>query len=119
MKLIPITLIFLSLFTVTITNAQSVSCQDAYDYVVKNHDHRDSTNCFGSSMLTKVEYYQLDGQGYVVAYIKQNDYDITGRPYLFCNISKQRWNTFKIEGAYYSWGKKFHEYIIDNKCNCY
>lgn len=73
-----------------------------------------------STMLAKVEYYRLDDMGFVVAFIKSNDYDIYGKPYIFCGISLDRWDAF-VNGAIYggSWGESFHQYIRDYTCNCY
>jgi len=99
-------------------NAQSTSCQELFEAVTEYYTD-DSAGCFGSTMLIKVEYYRIDGNGYVIAYIKRNDYDFRGSPYIFCGISQQRWNYFKTNGIYGSWGESFHEYIRDYTCNCY
>ncbi len=73
-----------------------------------------------SSWLVKVEYYQVDYDGgLVIAYIKKNDYDFKGKPYIFCGISSQRWSAFKTEGLYGSYGEAFHKYIMDYTCDCY
>ena len=46
-------------------------------------------------------------------------YDFRGKPYIFCGISSYTWTKFTSDGTYNSWGKAFHKYIMDNKCNCY
>lgn len=93
-------------------------CQELFNAVTKKYESKDYVTCYNSSMLAKVEYYRLENMGFVVAYIKQNDYDIYGKPYIFCGISRERWNYFKSYGMYNSWGKAFHKYIIDYTCNC-
>ena len=98
--------------------SQNLSCQDAFEFVTSQYDRKESVTCYNSDMLVRVSYYIVDGNGFVVAYIKQHDYDIYGKPYLFCGISQQNWINFKSDGIYNSWGKSFHKYIIDYKCNC-
>lgn len=107
-------------FIVTIfSNAQSISCQELFNTVTSNFDSSDETSCFGSSMLAKVEYYEYNNMGFVVAYIKDSEYDFSGAPYIFCGFSSYTWGRFKSSGLYGSWGQSFHEYIMDSKCNCY
>jgi hypothetical protein len=120
MKNLLFNIIFALIITTTFgktTNAQ-VSCNELINSV-QQYQYKDNVSCFNSSMLTKAYYYVIDDIGFVIAYIKQNDSDIFGKPYIFCNISEKRWNTFKSEGMYNSWGQAFHDYIYDYKCNCY
>ena len=97
--------------------SQSMSCQEVFDIVTSKYDRKESTTCFGSTMLVKVDYYTLDNNGFVVAYIKSNDYDFSGKPYIFCGISSMTWINFKVYGMN-GWGEAFHKYIMDYKCNC-
>lgn len=113
-------LLFLLLFNfLDGINAQNISCNELYNYVVENYDYEDSMSCFNSSVLARAEYYEVDGYGFVVAYIKEYDYDYKGKPYIFCSISSYEWINFKSEGISNSWGKAFHKYIRDNTCDCY
>jgi len=114
-----ILLITLALFIGTLTKGQTISCQELFETVTKNNTRTSYVTCIGSTMLVKVDYYTYKGTGYVVAYIKRNQYDFRGTPYIFCGISSHRWSTFRAKGMTDSWGKAFHEYIMDNKCNCY
>src|SRR5690606_12616903 len=98
--------------------AQTMSCQEVLEIVTENYDYRDNVTPIGSTMLSKATYYTVDGEGFVVAYIKSNQYDFQGRPYIFCGISSQRWTKFKSEGMYGSWGESFHAYIREYTCNC-
>jgi hypothetical protein len=98
--------------------AQTMSCQEAMEIVSNNYDYRDNVLPNGSTMLTRATYYTVEGAGYVVAYIKSNQYDLQGRPYIFCGISSQQWAKFKSAGMYGSWGESFHNYIINYTCNC-
>lgn len=104
-----------SLITV---HAQSMSCQEVFEIVTENYDSKNQVSCYGSSMLTKAIYYKLDEMGFVVAYLKSNEFDFRGKPYIFCGISDARWRSFKSAGMYGSWGESFHEYIMDYTCNC-
>lgn len=98
--------------------AQNMSCQEAMEIVSKNYDYRDNVVPIGSTMLAKATYYTVDGAGYVVAYMKSNQYDLQGRPYIFCGISSQQWAKFKSAGTYGSWGESFQNHIMNYTCNC-
>lgn len=100
-------------------NAQGVSCQRLFQEISKEYDYRENQAIFNSSMLTRAIYYEYANSGFVVAYIKRNDYDFSGTPYIFCGISRSRWRSFKNEGLLGSWGKSFHKYIRNHTCNCY
>ena len=80
--------------------AQSISCQKLFEIVTSDYEQRDQVTCFNSSMLTKAIYYRWEGMGFVVGYIKSNDYDFSGKPYIFCGISESRWRSFKSGGMY-------------------
>lgn len=97
---------------------QAQTCSELVQYAKSEDSYPDRVIPVNSSMLAKAEYYQVDGGGLVIAYLKSNDYDYTGRPYIFCGISTQRWAKFKSEGMFGSYGKAFHEYIRDYTCDC-
>ena len=101
------------------SNAQDISCADLFDYVTSQSRYPSTVNCFNSEWLVKVQRYELEGTGFVVAYIKQNDYDYRGKPYIFCGISSYNWSMFRSSGMTGSWGEAFHQYIRDYTCNCY
>ena len=113
------TITILLLIGVFSGKAQSVSCQELFEVVTSDYDNSDQTSCFGSTMLAKAEYYEYNNVGFVVGYIKSNDFDFDGSPYIFCGISSYTWSSFKSDGMTGSWGKSFHKYIMDSKCNCY
>lgn len=98
---------------------QAQTCSELVQYAKSEDPYPDRVAPYGSSMLAKAEFYEVDGGGLVIAYIKQNDYDFSGKPYIFCGISSQRWAKFKSEGMYSgSYGKAFHAYIMDYTCDC-
>jgi hypothetical protein len=97
---------------------QKPSCNDLVSYAKKNYDSEDSPMIISSTMLAKVERYTIDDSSLVIAYIKKDEYDLYGKPYVFCGISDERWTAFKNSGLYDSWGKSFHKYIIDYTCDC-
>lgn len=110
---------FLSLILVTnITYSQSIRCSELKEILEVKAELVTSSTCFGSTALVKAEYYTSNGEGYAIVYLKSNEYDISGKPYVFCGISNTRWNKFVSEGRYGSWGKAFNTYIRDYLCNC-
>ena len=101
-------LILLILFVFTpLVKAQTTSCQDVYEFILDKGYKANSINLvYSSSMLVKVERYTYDAKNYVVGFIKQNDYDSKGAPYLFCGVSSYDiipfFDTFKNEVDYNS-----------------
>lgn len=110
-------LLFGAFLFFTAYSAQA-SCHELVQYAKSEDSYPDRITPINSSMLAKAEYYKVNGGGLVIAYLKSNDYDFTGRPYIFCGISTQRWAKFKSEGMFGSYGKAFHEYIRDYTCDC-
>ena len=114
-----IKILFLTTFFLSATFfSQTTSCNDLVQYAKSADSYPDRVNPFNSTMIAKAEYYTVDNGGLVIAYLKSNDFDYSGKPYIFCGISAQRWAKFKSEGSYGSWGEAFHQYIMDYKCNC-
>ncbi len=111
-------LLLLATLSTVPLQAQSISCQKLFEIVTEDYESKDEVTCYASTMLTKATYYQLEGMGFVVGYLKSSDYDIYGKPYIFCGISSARWRSFKSAGLYGSWGKAFHEYIREYTCDC-
>lgn len=107
------------IFNIGNSYAQNVSCNELYEIVINNHDYSTSVSCYGSSFLVKATYYECENVGFVIAYVKQNDYDYRGKPYIFCGVSLMDWSNFKASGMYGSWGKAFYKYIKPHTCNCY
>ena len=105
-------------FSLISVHSQSISCQEVLEIVTENYTYSDYVTPLGSSMLIKVTYYSVEGEGFVVANIKSNQYDFQGSLYIFCGISIQRWARFKTEGMLGSWGESFHTYIREHTCNC-
>lgn len=117
-KILVAILVLLFVFSNT-TKAQDVSCSELVTYVKKEGGYPSSQSCFGSSWLVKVDRYEIDGNGVVIAYIKSNEFDFSGKPYIYCGISYSTWSSFTSEGMMGSWGKAFHKYIKGNNCSCY
>lgn len=98
--------------------SQEISCQEAYEIILEYGENKRTITTYGSTMLIKVEKYKVDGNIYVVGFIKSNEYDYMGKPYLFCGVSRYDWSNFT---TYYisSAGEAFHKYIFPYKCDCY
>lgn len=118
MKTLKLIIVALFIFPIT-SNAQSISCQELFEIVTEKYDSKDEVTCFNSEMLTKATHYEVEGMGFVVGYIKSNNYDFRGKPYIFCGVSSWQWSSFKMNGMSNSWGEAFHEYIRNKICDCY
>lgn len=103
---------FFFLFSIcTNSYSQSISCEDLKEEIEEEADLENSVICFWSSALVKAEYYSYDGEEFVVVYLKSNDYDFKGRPYVYCGISSIKSSKFVSEGRFGSWGKSYEAYI--------
>lgn len=118
MKTITAISIFI-LLAFTKSFAQSMSCQELFTIVTTEYDRKDQRHCVLSDMLVKVTRYEIEDMGFVVAYIKSGDYDFSGSPYIFCDISTYTWSQFNTAAIYDGWGNAFHKYIFNQTCNCY
>lgn len=112
-------LFVLSFFFLLLNNvsSQDLTCKEVIEILQSIESYPDRVYCYSSSWLQKVEYYDVKGDGYVIAYIKPNEYSYTYKPYVFCGISNQRWRAFKMN-SYNSCGEAFNQYIMDYQCNC-
>lgn len=98
--------------------AQTPTCSELYSYVKQKGGYPTTQYCYGSSFIVKAERYTVDGTGVAVIWMKNNDYDITGTPYIYCGISIMTWSNFTSAGVSGSWGKAFHQYIKGRNCDC-
>jgi hypothetical protein len=97
--------------------SQSITCQELFEIVTTKYDSKESVNCYGSTMLVKVDNYVIDNKNYPVIYIKKNDYDFKGTPYIFCGVPSMNWSYFKFNTKG-SWGESYQAYLKDYTCNC-
>jgi hypothetical protein len=97
--------------------SQNISCQELFEIVTTRYESKESVSCYGSSLLVKADKYVIDNKIYVVAFIKKNDYDFKGTPYIFCGIPSMNWGYFKYNSKS-SWGESYHAYLKDYSCNC-
>jgi hypothetical protein len=104
------------IFTSAISYCQSNNYYDVLNYLKQNSQHNEQVACYGSSILVKAEYYISNNLGYAVMYIKQSDYDMYGKPYVYCSVPVNRWQDFK-NGGLSSWGESFHKFIKPYTCN--
>lgn len=107
----------LILLSCTSSYSQTMGCQELFEIVTTKYDTTESVSCYGSSMLVKVDYYKVGNNSFAVAYIKSNQYDFKGTPYIFCGIPSMNWSYFKYNSKG-SWGESYHHYIKDYTCNC-
>lgn len=102
--------------------SQEVSCEDLLDYIKSKGSYVSSVSnlVMQSSWLFEVTAYSYNGNYFVVAKIKENEYSYTTKSYIFCGIPYRNWSSFKF-GGYgdsNSYGERFHKYIMDYTCNC-
>lgn len=73
-----------------------------------------------SSWLYQVEAYDYEGKVIVIAEIRTEG-QLYPKKYIFCNVPVENWNYFEDPwkgGLSKTYGEKFHEAIIDYKCDC-
>lgn len=112
--------LFIILFIIgfnSISFTQNMSSEELCEYIVDNYRPTEAVNCSNSSVLVKVHYYNIDNDntGYVIAYIKKNNYDMHGKPYVYCSVPRNAWQYFKVDGQS-SWGSAFNKYITKYGC---
>ena len=71
--------------------------------------------------LKEVRCYESENDVYVIADFYLDDIFYSTKKYVYCNIPKVNWESFSkqccpldLDG----YGKKFHKYIADYKCDC-
>ncbi|WP_418510790.1 hypothetical protein [Corallibacter sp.] len=103
--------------------SQTTSCEDLLSYIQDNGYRKSKLSSYtlDSSWLYEVTAYTYDYDIYVVAKIKKSEYSYQTNTYIFCGVPSTNWSNFK-NGGYgdpNSYGKRFHKYIFDYKCECY
>lgn len=102
-------------------NSRKVSCNSLIESVTNLADSTPYLPIKTSTMLSGVRYYQYKGRGYLIVYVKDDEYDINDeddRAYIYCGITQQRWEYFVEYGENTSWGKSFDYYIKNFGCGC-
>jgi hypothetical protein len=105
------------LICITSAKAQDVDCDELVGYIKSKGDYSRTVSTYGSSMLVSATLYTYDGDYYVIAKIKSGEYDFYGKEYIFCGVPYSNWLNFYSSGSM-SYGKAFHNYIMDYKCDC-
>lgn len=102
-------------------NSRKISCNSLIESVKNLADSAPYLPITTSTMLSGVRYYQYQGRGYLIIYVKDDEYDLNDeddRAYIYCGITKQRWEYFVEYGENTSWGKSFDYYIKNFGCGC-
>jgi hypothetical protein len=116
-------LVSLTVLSMLSAKAQDVSCQDLMDFVKQNGYRKGTVNTYqltNSSWLTEVEAYSIENTIVVIAEIKQDEWGINTKEYVFCGIPSSNWDAF-YHGLYdrdKTFGERFRKYIFEYKCNC-
>lgn len=102
--------------------AQTISCDDLYNYVIKNGFKKSTIYNYtlNSTWLKEVTAYSLEGKIYVVAKIKKDEYGFSTSNYIFCGVPEMNWLNFEYPkyGDDSTYGERFHQLIRDYECNC-
>ncbi|MCE7039186.1 hypothetical protein [Dyadobacter sp. CY312] len=107
----------------TVDGMGKPSCQEALNAVKGRGNYEKvvikSEMSSTDDWLKKVKLYSLEGRLFVVAEMFTDDYHINSKEYLYCDIPAQNWNAFYTGSAgRRTYGERFHDFIIDYKCNC-
>lgn len=100
------------------TYSQQISCEEAYHIIVNQGEIIGSVAPPYSEWLKKVTAYKIDGELYVEAIVKRDEYGTITDAYIYCGIPKYNWDMFRLYDSNPSYGEKFHKYIYDYTCNC-
>jgi hypothetical protein len=104
-------------------NGQDVACTELMNYVVKNGTRSENVNqiqLMNSTWLKEVTKYSIDNTIAVIAEIKQDEFGIVTKKYIFCGIPSSNWSSFYFgfNDLDKTYGERFHKYIYDYKCEC-
>jgi hypothetical protein len=102
-------------------NSRKTSCNSLIESVISLADSTPYLAIKTSTMFSGVRYYQYQGRGYLIVYVKDDEYDINDeddRAYIYCGITQQRWEYFVEYGENTSWGKSYDYYIKNFTCGC-
>ncbi|MEZ4942144.1 MAG: hypothetical protein R3D58_14795 [Saprospiraceae bacterium] len=100
---------------------QTISCSDLVNAVeaeASYYDQVTSISLLTSEFLEEVKAYQYEDILFVIAKFKREPGEIFSKKYIFCGVPTSNWRSFKY-GIGDSYGKRFHQYIMDHVCNCY
>jgi len=115
-------LISLLLLSGTAGFTQTVTCSDLiYDVESKLREEKTiSSYVLNSTWLSKVTAYEYEGSYIIIASIKQNDWDYSGKKYVFCGVPYRNWSSFSYSYLDFNttYGENFHKYIMDYLCYC-
>lgn len=103
-------------------NSQAIRCNDLMDYVTDegvSYGQVYSYQLTNSSWLKEVKAYKYENILFVIAEIKQDDWGIRTKKYIFCGIPENNWRNFTSSYDRRTYGERFHDYIMDYRCDCY
>ena len=108
----------------TNSSAQDFSCNELMSFAKRNGykiGNVGPMSLYDSSWLKNVDAYKVDNTIVVIASIKQDEWGISSKDYIFCGVPKSNWDRFN--NAFSDWGtsygERFHKYIYNYACNCY
>ena len=109
---------FIILFFIHTENVKLQSCERLVSEVKRYGKLLESKTPLSSDAIAKAEYYTYDDSGFAIIYFKRDGNLYGTTPYIYCDISSQRWKAFTDGGAYGSWGQSFNKYIKSYQCDC-
>ena len=116
-------IVLCSLMSFEELQAQDVKCSELFSFVVRNGHRKGEVSgisLWDSSWLKSVVAYSYKNTIFVVAEIKKDDFSFSTKKYIYCGIPPENWDNFQSSyvDINLTYGKKFHKYIIDYKCDC-
>ncbi len=101
------------------SKSQSISCNDLISYAQTNGYLVGNVSPLTSSMISSAKCYSIEGTYVVIADIKR-DGSYYSDTYIFCDVPQSNWQSFSSTCiGNCSHGERFHNLIINYKCDCY
>lgn len=98
--------------------AQKLSCGKLINFLQRNIPNPELVETVNSSALVKVEFFSSIESGYVIAYFKKKNSDKIKNTKIYCWITRDGWNEFKLDGMKNGYDKAFLAHIEQYKCHC-
>jgi hypothetical protein len=123
MKKICCSLLLAFLPFAAVWSQRAVSCQALMKFVesrcILHSVHYGSS--LGSAWLEEIRLYHLEDELYVVARVREYEFESNTVKVMYCNVPQSNWNNFLFgrEWDSESAGVRFNFYIAPHECSCY
>ncbi len=103
---------------------QTTSCSQLIEYVYKNGTSKDVIDNglqINSEWLKKVEAFSIENKIVVIAEMYTDKSHYSTKKYIYCDVPPFNWDSFynsRMLILNTTLGERFHQYVVDYKCNC-